>query len=93
MVPAAGTAAAAERAEISSVEEEPDVETAYDRPPIYTHPEEHYTGVEHGYAVRPLFFFFLSYLSLMFCSLRKSRAYPRMAVYTALPKVLAGTQE
>jgi len=89
VVPAAGTAAAAERAEGSSVEEEPDVETAYDHPPVYTHPEKHYTGVEigpHGYAVRP-FCFSLSYPSLMFCSLRKSRVYPRMAVRTALLRV------
>jgi hypothetical protein len=53
--PPAAEAAAAERAEGSSVEEEPDVEPTYDHPPVYTHPEKHYPAVEigpHGYAVR-----------------------------------------
>ena len=63
VVPAVNTAAAAECAEGSCVEEEPDVETAYDHATVYTHPEKHHTGVKfgpHGYAVRPFFslFFF-----------------------------------
>ena len=51
--------AAAERAEGSSIKEEPDVEPTYDHPPVYTHPEKHYPAVKigpHGYAVSPLAF-------------------------------------
>jgi len=80
VLPAAGTAPVAERAEGSSVEEEPDVETAYDHPPDYTHPEKHYTlhwGRDWSAWISCLsnFFFFLSYLYLTFCRLRKSQAY------------------
>ena len=86
--PAAGTAAAAEHAEGSSVEEEPDMETACGHPLVYMHPEKHYTVVEIG----PHMLFvpslvFLSCLYLTFCSLRKGRVYPRMAVRTELRKV------
>jgi len=58
--PAVEAAAAAERAEGSSVDEEPDVEPTYDHPPVYTHPEKHYPALEigpHRYAVRPFFSF------------------------------------
>jgi len=60
-------AATAERAEGSSVDEEQDVGPTYDHPPVYTHPEKHYTGVEidpHGYSVRPFFFFLLPWRCL-----------------------------
>ena len=68
VAPPAAAAAAAddERAEGSSVEEEPDVEPTYDHPPVYTHPEKQYTGLEigpHGYAVRPFVSFFFLTLS------------------------------
>jgi hypothetical protein len=66
--PAVGAAGAAERAEGSSVEEEPDVEPTYDHPPVYTHPEKHYPALEigpHGYLVRLFVFFSLTFSDII----------------------------
>ena len=62
VVPAAGIAAAAERAEGSSVEDKPDMETAYDHP-LYAHPESITLVSRLVRMVRPFFFsFFLTFL-------------------------------